>query len=285
MYQMLSLFIGFLISIMLTMNGALSAQYGSYFATIVIHFVGLAIITGILFFKKQSPFKVKFAPYLCLGGVIGVFTTVANNLAFNVISVSSITALTLLAQCLGGIIVDHFGLLGMPKHKFNTRKIYGIVLILVGIIAMFNTFDLLAVILSFLAGLSILSSRILNAKLSEKTSLYISTFYNYFMGFLTSIIVFFLLGGTEPIWAGATFSWNAFMYMGGMLGVGVIALSSVASFKVSSFYLSLFLFIGQIGTSIVIDAVFFFSFTFINLLGGILVALGLCVNLIVDKKY
>ena len=58
---------------------------------------------------------------------------------------------------------------------------------------MIDNFDLLAVLLSFIAGINLVISRTLNAKLAEKTSIRIGTFYNYLIGLLITIPVYFLL--------------------------------------------------------------------------------------------
>ena len=153
-----------------------------------------------------------------------------------------------------------------------------------GIVAMTDKLDLLAVVLSFLAGVSLVISRSLNAKLAGATSIRISTFYNYLIGFLVSIPVCLLLGHNEPAMRGLVFSPEAYIYFGGIVGVFVVLLSNLIVIKVSAFYLSLFLFIGQVSTGIIIDAFLAQVFSPRNLLGGVFVAMGLCINLILDKK-
>jgi hypothetical protein len=54
--------------------------------------------------------------------------------------------------------------------------------------------------------------------------------------------------------------------------------------KISAFYLSLFLFIGQVFSGILVDMVISQTFSLRNLIGGIFVALGLSVNLLLDRK-
>jgi len=50
--------------------------------------------------------------------------------------VSLTLAVSLLGQSLAAIIIDHFGLLGMKKIKFERQKITGLILIVSGIIVM-----------------------------------------------------------------------------------------------------------------------------------------------------
>jgi transporter family-2 protein len=269
---------------MVAFNGGLTEQYGVHSATVIIHVAGLLFITIMTVCKREHPFSGRYAWFLYLGGAIGVMTTAFNNLAFTRISVSSILALGLFGQSITGLLVDKYGWLNMPKHVFQKRKIIGLMFILCGIIAMTNNFDLLAVSVSFLAGVTIVVSRTLNAKLAELTSIRISTFYNYIIGFLVAVPVCFLFGGNEPAFANFAFSPGIYIYFGGIIGVGVVLLSNITVTKISSFYLSLFLFIGQVFSGILIDMVISQTFSPRNLIGGVVVAIGLSVNLLLDKK-
>jgi len=71
-----------------------------------------------------------------------------------------------------------------------------------------------------------------------------------------------------------------YIYLGGILGVCVVLLSNMTVAKISAFYLSLFLFVGQVFTGILMDIVLSQVFSLRNLIGGIFVIVGLCVNLL-----
>jgi len=91
--------------------------------------------------------------------------------------------------------------------------------------------------------------------------------------------------GEAPFWLTgiAPFSPNWYIYMGGVIGIVVIVLSNITVIKVSAFYLTLLVFVGQIATGVVVDAVIAQEISYRNLIGGVLVAVGLCVNLLLDK--
>ena len=269
---------------MVAFNGGLTEQYGVYSATVIIHIAGLLLIVIMAIVSRDNPFSRRQAWFLYLGGAIGVMTTVFNNLAFSRISVSSILALGLFGQSITGLIVDRYGLMNMPKHTFQKRKICGLFLVFCGIISMTNNFDVLAVLVSFFAGVNIVISRTLNARLAGLTSVCTSTFYNYLIGLLMAIPVCFLFGGNEAAFAGFVFSPRIYIYLGGILGVCVVLLSNITVAKISAFYLSLFLFIGQVFSGIVIDMVISRTFSPRNMVGGIFVAAGLCINLLLDRK-
>ena len=284
MFYFLSLLAGVLISVMVASNGGLTQQYGTYSATIIIHLAGLLFIIAWILTKRERVVVGRHPWYLYTGGFIGVFTTVSNNIAFSRISVSAILALTLFGQSLSGLAVDHFGLFGMPKHPFTKRMLVGLALILIGIASMLNSFEIVAVIFSFLAGITILLSRTLNGKLAELTSVRSSTFFNYFFGLIGAVAAFFILGSGETAFSGFVFSPNWYIYFGGVLGACVVLLSNITVMKISAFYLTLLMFLGQVFSGVIVDMIITREVSYRNIIGGVFVALGMCVNLIFDSK-
>lgn len=135
-----------------------------------------------------------------------------------------------------------------------------------------------------LAGVSIVVARIINANLAAKIGLFQSTFFNYVTGFLSSVVLFIfsseLLKAVSidfksiPLWA----------YLGGVVSVAVVVLSSYITPKISVFYQTLFVFIGQIFIGIVVDYFALNQLSIGKVLGGLFVLLGLTFNLIVDMK-
>ena len=275
---------GILITVMVAVNGGLTQHYGIYSATVIIHIVGLVLISAAVLIGREKPFAKRYAWFLYLGGAIGVMTTVFNNFAFGRISVSALMALGLLGQSVTGLIIDQFGLFKMPRHPFTKGKIVGLTLIIIGIGSMINNFEVAAMVVSFAAGVNIVLSRTFNAKLSEQTSVRTSTFYNYFIGLIVSIPVFLILGSGEV--AGFVFAplpsyW--YIYLGGALGVCVVFLGNITALKVSAFYLTLLIFVGQVFSGVLIDMVLTGAMDPRNLIGGVLVAVGLTCNLILDR--
>ena len=291
MFYLFSLLMGVLISVMIAVNGGLTSQYGVYAATVIIHIVGLLIITAVVLIKRERFFPKRFAWLLYLGGAIGVSTTVFNNFSFGRISVSAILALGLLGQGVMGLLIDQYGLFGMQKHPFSKNKVFGFLLILAGIASMINSFEVLAVIFSFIAGVSIVLSRTFNAKLADLTSVRVSTFYNYFVGLIVAIFVFMVLGISEIMEHQLLFTdfefitaQNWHIYFGGALGVCVVLFLNILVVKIPAFYLTLLIFTGQVFSGVVIDMIITQSVSSRNIIGGVLVTAGLCVNLLVDRK-
>lgn len=283
MNYMIALLSGIIIAVMVVCNGGLTAQFGVYSANVIIHIVGLLLITLLIFIRGKNPFAKKMPWYLYLGGAIGVATTAFNNLAYGRISVSAILALGLLGQSIASIIIDQFGFLNLPKHPFKKNKLLGLLLIVCGIVLMITDFEILAVPLSFLAGISLVISRILNARLAENTSISSSTFFNYLIGLAVAAPIMVFVGRNEPFLTQPIFSLDIYIYFGGILGVAVVLLSNLIVTKISAFYMTLFLFIGQVFSGLLLDTIISGGFSIRNLLGGVLVAVGLFTNLFVDK--
>jgi len=172
----------------------------------------------------------------------------------------------------------------MPRHPLVGRKLIGLSLILGGIASMITQFEVIAVFASFAAGLCVVISRTLNAKLSERTSVQTGAFYNYLVGLALSIPVFLLLGRGEIHLSEFSFSHDWYIYLGGIVGVCVVLLSNYTALRISAFYLTLLVFVGQVFSGVLIDAILSGALSSRNLFGGILVAACLAVNLILDNK-
>jgi len=284
MFYFLSLLMGILISVMVLVNGGLTEEYGVYSATVIIHIVGILLISAVVAIKRERFFP-KFHPwFFYLGGALGVFTTVANNFSFGRISVSAILALGLLGQSVTSIIFDQFGILGMQRHPMNRYKPVGVVLVAAGIGVMLVEVEIIAVLLSFGAGISIVVSRTLNAKLADATSVRVGTFYNYLVGLVISIPVLLILGGGEASITEFAFVPRWYIYLGGVLGVCIVLMSNIVVTRVSAFYLTLLIFVGQILTGVIIDSLLAHEISYRIVLGGGFVAAGLCANLYFDSK-
>lgn len=143
---------------------------------------------------------------------------------------------------------------------------------------------MLYILLAILSGVSVVLSRIVNFKLAEEIGPFQGTFFNYLTGFLTSLIFFFLTKDYININNLNELSIPFYAYLGGTIGILVVLLFNYITPKVSSFSLSLLVFIGQLSIGIIID---YFSSNIISIgkiLGGLLILLGLSYNIFIDKK-
>ncbi|MEI6101506.1 MAG: DMT family transporter, partial [Eubacteriales bacterium] len=238
--------------------------------------------------KKFLPTK-KLPFYLYTGGLIGVATTMFNNLAFGKIGVSAILALILLGQMIVSLIIDHFGWFNMPKRAFPPKKLFGIAFVIAGIACMLSFFEtsmLMPILVSFFSGVTIVIARTINARFAEETNTYVSTFYNYVTGLsLSCLILAFLSVGGYAQWSAPAFSLSdVWAYTGGLIGVVVVLISNIIVTRISSFYMTLLVFIGQIFTGILLDSILSNSFSRNILIGGLFVTVGFIINIWMDKR-
>lgn len=285
MNHFFAFFTGILVSLMIAFNGQLGQAYGLHTSSVVVHVVGLFVVSCFVLLKKEKPFRKGFPWFYYMGGVIGVLSVFLTNFSFFYIRVSAILALSLLGQSVMSIVVDHWGLFGMKKHPFQKRKFLGLLLLLCGIGFMVRDFYILALFLSFLSGVTIVLSRSLNAKLAGATSVTVGAFFNFFAGLLMAFLVYALLGSGEAGLVEA-FAFSSFLpiYLGGAVGVFVVIINNHVVSKIPAFYFSLLLFIGQVFSGIVIDMFIVGTFSPANLIGAVFVAGGLCVNLFLDVR-
>lgn len=285
-YYLLSILTGALIASMIVVNGALTGVYGVYLATVIIHIIGLLVITAGCLVRRQRLWPRGRLPlWLYLGGVIGVLTTVCNNLSFGRISLSAIVALGLLGQAAASLLIDQFGLLGMECRLFRPAKLSGLSCMLLGTGYMLwgSAFAPMPVLMSLLAGVAVVLSRTVNARLSAHTTETASTFVNYAVGLFFAAAALLWLGRSE-LSVPFALSPRAWIYLGGALGVLVVLLLNLTVARVSALYMTLLLFVGQMFSGVAIDMALTRSFSPQNLVGGVLVAAGMGVNLWLDQR-
>lgn len=139
-------------------------------------------------------------------------------------------------------------------------------------------------LMAVLAGISIVVARIINANLANRIGLFQGTVFNYLTGVLFSLI--FLLFSKEMLSLG-NIDWKSipiWAYLGGVVSVAVVVLSSYVTPKISVFYQTLFVFIGQLFVGIIVDFVVLNQLSIGKVMGGILVLVGLTLNLVLDTK-
>ncbi|WP_291654042.1 DMT family transporter [Clostridium sp.] len=140
---------------------------------------------------------------------------------------------------------------------------------------------MLYILLAILSGVSVVLSRIVNFKLAEEIGTFQGTFFNYLTGFITSLIFFFL---TKDYIYINELSIPFYAYLGGTIGILVVLIFNYITPKVSSFSLSLLVFIGQLSIGIIIDYFTTNNISIGKILGGLLILFGLSYNIFIDKR-
>jgi len=97
---------------------------------------GLALLSYILIARQQvSLVGLKSAPvYLYVGGVLGAFTITGIVLAFPKIGPAMTFGLVVTGQMVISVLLDQFNILVSQQQSINTWKVFGIALIVTGVI-------------------------------------------------------------------------------------------------------------------------------------------------------
>ena len=279
-----------IIAVMLAVNGELTAVSGETQTTFIIHVVGLACCTLAALIKRENPFKLaKGVPFaILLGGVINYFTTLFNTMAVGRISVTAILALSLLGQAVTSLIIDCFGLFGMPKRKLGILELCGLAVTGAGIVLLLGgsgSAPLVPVAVSILSGTCCVCTRQVTAQLSERTSLLTGTWFSYFTGSIVAVAALGIaaLAGAEPRLE-LSLSAPAWAYLGGVLGAAAVYLQSICVKRMSSVAMTLVMFAGQVFGGAAIDAAFYGEFSGETLIGGALAFAGLVLNALAARK-
>jgi transporter family-2 protein len=134
------------------------------------------------------------------------------------------------------------------------------------------------IILAVLSGVTIVVSRMTNARLGKELSVYQSTFFNYIIGFTGSLMVIAVFREQfqfVPSVSGLRFY---AMFLGGVIGVATISISNVITPKISALSLTIIIFVSQLFSGVLIDYFLYGEFSAGRILGGALVLAGLVYN-------
>lgn len=137
------------------------------------------------------------------------------------------------------------------------------------------------ILISIASGIIVVLSRILNTALTKNIGLMEASFFNYLTGFISALILFFIM--KDSIQFSNFTDTTILAYLGGIIGVVIVILSSVVTPKMSTFYISLIIFIGQLFTGIIIDCLTLQTIPINKIIGGLLVVGGLLYNIRIDS--
>lgn len=139
------------------------------------------------------------------------------------------------------------------------------------------------IVLAFITGILVLLSMIVNSSLAEKAGVFQGTFINFLVGAVCAIFLVLIVEGKIESINNFT-KYPAWYYLGGFIGVMVVAISNIIIPKIPTIYSTLLIFIGQLFTGIILDYFTGVEVSKGKIIGGILILLGMTYNSMVDKK-
>jgi len=132
----LAILAGSLITVQSVLNSALGQKTGYLGSVLLLTLVSLsALVVLILIFPQTANFRA--IPglaqwYLYLGGLLGVVILAAPIFLIPRIGATSTLTGIVLGQLLLAIIIDHFGLFGLPRMAISLQRVLGAILLVAG---------------------------------------------------------------------------------------------------------------------------------------------------------
>jgi bacterial/archaeal transporter family-2 protein len=120
------------------MNGALRASLTNPWLASLVSFLPVVAFLVVLFVCLPRPLPsadgVSFMPWWApLGGLIGAFAVVAGLLFVDKVGAGAFAGLTITANILMSLAIDHFGWFDLPAHHMNVGRTLGAALMVGGI--------------------------------------------------------------------------------------------------------------------------------------------------------
>ncbi|CAH2215418.1 DMT family transporter [Tepidibacter aestuarii] len=140
------------------------------------------------------------------------------------------------------------------------------------------------ILLSFLAGITIVINMMLNGKLAKREGMINGVIINYLMGIISSIILCGIMMESIPSFLNIK-SIPLPYFIGGFIGVLTTYMSNIIVPKIPAVYIVILRFIGQILTSAIIDYIYLDIFSKGKVIGGAIFLIGLILNAKADNNY
>lgn len=115
--------------------GPLGQQVGDFWATFSIFSIGTILsLLLILFFGPRKPVSYFSRPsWELMGGLLGPCYVVILTIVTPIIGIALTMIGILTGQVTKSLIIDHYGLLGMPKRRIDKYRIMALILIIVAL--------------------------------------------------------------------------------------------------------------------------------------------------------
>lgn len=126
---------GAAIAIQPPINARLAEKTGFLQASTISFAVGTMVLLILSLLSRQGSFKRVFEAewWQVTGGLYGAFLVTMVMIAVPRIGVTAMLGLTIVSQLAAGVVMDHYGLLGMPQIPVDFKRMLGIALLLVGV--------------------------------------------------------------------------------------------------------------------------------------------------------
>ncbi|MCF1749577.1 MULTISPECIES: DMT family transporter [Mariniradius] len=138
-YLVLALVAGFVLPLQIAFNNKLTSFSGNAITSSLISFSVGTIALVVYSISNPSAMYKSFLqigqspPYAWLGGLVGAFYIISTIVASPRIGIAVFLGLVVCGQMVTSLLLDHYGLFGMPVKPFNWVKGIGLILVIAGI--------------------------------------------------------------------------------------------------------------------------------------------------------
>jgi transporter family-2 protein len=133
----LTAFVGGLIALQAPINSMLGKATGSFQAAFISFAIGTVVLAVIAAFAKGGFGTMGEAKtlswYYLTGGVLGAAYVTTVLVTVRELGAGPVVAATIAGQLSASVVLDQFGLLGLPKDPVTVGKVIGIVLLALGV--------------------------------------------------------------------------------------------------------------------------------------------------------
>ena len=110
------------------------AVYGALFSVLV---SSLSLLTVVLVLRLPLPDLRGIAsqpPWALTGGIIGALVVLSALIATPRLGAATTVMLFIAGQLLCSLLLDHYGVLGVPEHPINLARVLGVICLIAGVI-------------------------------------------------------------------------------------------------------------------------------------------------------
>ncbi len=133
----LTAFVGGLIALQAPINSMLGKATGSFQAAFISFAIGTVVLAVIAAFAKGGFGTMGEAKtlswYYLTGGVLGAAYVTTVLVTVRELGAGPVVAATIAGQLSASVVLDQFGLLGLPKDPITLGKVVGVVLLAAGV--------------------------------------------------------------------------------------------------------------------------------------------------------
>ena len=114
--------------------GAMGERIGAMASSFIVHLSGMLLSAVLLFLRGGEKIRDWYTlPWYMLGaGMFGVLFIQTISLTLPRLGAAMMITLIITGQLLTGVILDHFGWLGVPVRPADATRIIGVVFLLIG---------------------------------------------------------------------------------------------------------------------------------------------------------